>query len=1102
MSNENTNHQIYIGAPIEHASERTFIASIVNQLESQNVPFEILANLHVGGRQIDCIVATEHGVTVVEVKSSYLPVRGDINGDWALLQASGKWQGYTNAYQQALAAKNVLRDAMENVKPVGAFYPDGHVVFTSAFAEGTNVTSGDFKVRITSLDDFLSNIKVQGTAPWPLDDWRNFAAKLNLTSISAVEAIASPEDRAAADIFRQYNDAFVAEYGRDAGYWFPEDAQQRSDLITAARNGAGCFITGPSGCGKTLMVKWAAVELARAGNPIFFFAAKDFVSSWADALRREVALLSDQSSSALLRAISRADRPIFLVLDGINELGVHGPNALRGIRALARRFGAKLIVTSQNEKPSELNGLRAVTVGRPGFDLKRRIAQSGKMSLSVTTLEVLKAIGSGMEADIVGKIGAEIKTDTTRLILIDQYIRKRLGEHARAGSFGLRRLANRLHEQVSFSLPEVDFDDFMSVQDVRFETCDALFDTGLLVRRGGRVSFSHEMIQNTCTAFDLARQASADPSTFGFKLSTPMLEAIAGDIISAIDETSTSRALLESVTSPALLFAAAEGNFGSIAAMVAHLLLEEAADACLVEIRGARLVMIEENEAKRIEWEEDTRRNWTAAEQARLCAIGHRAVSGTGLDVYLSLCAEMDKHLDNERCRLADVARAEKIPLRSRSFELAYYGFGNQIGFTHVARAGHPGLQELHNEAKYPEAIPAEMSSGQLHFFLENRRVFCGHDDEDRFAEELVYLLRERFRWEPYHVQLAILHAVGFVRGAPEKTLERLVEAVNALDVSPTNWAISTSIVDALKRLGALDDDAEEARNHVKREIASAISDDDMELDYDNEWNQNDLALSLCVRMFDHPFDSIYWEEISELEEAQRRILYRRALNASDVKKSFSFDWLCGQVASFDDIADVPLIKSLATLPDTTNSFPQGEWAGFVIATRFLARHGADLPQVERKSPADCCLAEVRTLVYAAETGRHSDMEAARLVWQRLHAMPEQLVIGCLSDVQKALMERQWYETEQAYEPIKLAEVYSSDCLTIARCFVESGVEARYFHRVPRREQGPSFAFAIIGRYGDRSDIDRLRRFTHAHPFARYALSALRSLDAVSNPTP
>lgn len=1084
-------NEIYVGAPVDQASERKFLASTVQWLVEQQTSFVVLANLHVGGRQIDCIVATEQGVSVVEVKSSYLPVRGDLNGIWERLHASGEWRSYTNAYRQALDAKNALRDAMMAAKPVGKFYPAGYAVFTSGFAEGSKVPDGDFKVEITTLDKFLSSRKLQRAAPWSLDDWKAFAAKLRLIPISIDDAISSSKDREITELLGRYSVAVMTEYGSDAARWLPEDSEQQSSLLTAATTGTGCFITGTSGCGKTLMAKWIAVKLASTGNPTFFFAAKNFTGSWADFIRREVALLFDESPSALLQAISRVDRPLVLVLDGINEFGAHSSNALRGIRALARRFGAKLILTAQGRKLPEFDGLRTVTVNRPSIDLKRRIAQSGGATLNRTALEVLKAVSSGIEAKIIGQIGADFNADATRLVLLDQYIRIRLGRHARAASFGLRRLAGSFHGLVAFSISEASFDEFMREQAVHFEDCDAMFNAGLLVRRVGRVSFSHEMIQNACAAYDLARKAAIDAATFGPRLSTPVLEAIAGDVISAIEDVSVCRAVLEEVTSSTLLSAAADGELGTIAGSGARALLDKTADECVAEIRVARLALVLENEALRVEWVIDCPRTWTEAAQARLSAIGHRAVSGTELDAYFGLCAEMDERLASECQRLAEAARDAKFPLRSRSFELAYYGFSGEIGFTNAARSSHPGLYKPTDGLEMREFDLKAMSSGQLLFFLENRSSFLKDGDRGGFAEGLIYLLRERFRWEPYHVQLAILHAVSFARQVPEETLGRLIEAINALDVSPTNWAINSSIIDALKILGALDDQGEDAREQIKCELASILGEDEGTVD-------KNLALSLCLRMFDHPFDSIYVEEILELDDGARHQLYRRALGASELKNSFGSSWLVRQVASFEDEADVALLSPLTTLPDSSSPFPQEEWGRFVSATRFLGRHNAELPRIDGEAFADCCLTDIRTLLYAAESRRQPDAEAARLAWRRLHAMPAQLVVGCLGEVCAALTEQHWGEEEQIYAKLNLAEVYPADCLKIARQFIKDDVEAQYFSRVPMREMGPSFAFDTVGRYGDRSDIDCLRALSRAHRFARYALIALRSLDSIS----
>ncbi len=236
-------------------------------------------------------------------------------------------------------------------------------------------------------------------------------------------------------------------------------------------------------------------------------------------------------------------------------------------------------------------------------------------------------------------------------------------------------------------MAEANFDDSMRAKGLGFAECDALFAAGLLVRRSGRISFSHEMILNACVAFDLARGAADNPKGFGQRMSTPVLEPIAGDIISAIDDAAGCRGVLSEVGDSSLLGDAARGHFGPIAGSTAWDLLNEATEACIEEIRGARLALSKEDDAVRIGWEDATRREWTYPEEARLRAVGHLAVHGSGLDIFLRLCAEMDARLAMERSRCADFARVERYPIRSQSFALTYYGFGKSIGFTEVARS-------------------------------------------------------------------------------------------------------------------------------------------------------------------------------------------------------------------------------------------------------------------------------------------------------------------------------------------------------------------------------------------------------------------------------
>lgn len=485
MTEKSFETEIYIGGPIEHASERKFLAHVVSWLSDQRIRAVVLANVEIDGRQVDCIVATNSFVSVVEVKTSQLPLRGDLNGAWARLSVSGEWNDYTNAYQQAVGAKNRVRDAMQAMKPVGKFHPDGYVVFTSPLPGGSQVTSGNFKALVTTIDLFPGQLNLAGVSPWTIADWQAFARKFKLTAMTLNRVVGGAEVRETFELLKRYSDAVASEYGFAAEHWMPETETQREELSGAAAADAGCYINGPSGCGKSLMAKWLAAKLAAEGQQVFFLAAKNFVGSWADSLRREVGLLVDDAPGNLYRAVARSDRAVFLIIDGINEFGVMATEALRGVRALARRMGARLIVTGQDAQLTELRGLRSVTVARPTLDLKQRIARSTGGELTPVAQEVLRCIGSGIEAGLVGQIGADLKANATRLLLVDQYIRKRLGGHARAGSFGLRRLASTLHERVAFSMAEAGFDELMHAEGLSFAECDAMFAADLLMRRAG-----------------------------------------------------------------------------------------------------------------------------------------------------------------------------------------------------------------------------------------------------------------------------------------------------------------------------------------------------------------------------------------------------------------------------------------------------------------------------------------------------------------------------------------------------------------------------------------------------------------------------------------
>src|SRR5690606_32964027 len=109
-------------------------------------------------------------------------------------------------------------------------------------------------------------------------------------------------------------------------------------------------------------------------------------------------------------------------------------------------------------------------------------------------------------------------------------------------------------------------------------------------------------------------------------------------------------------------------------------------------------------------------------------------------------------------------------------------------------------------------------------------------------------------------------------------------------------------------------------------------------------------------------------------------------------------------------------------------------------------------------SPEESCLVEIRSLIYAVEGKRDTDAENVRLAWQRLRQMRCQVVVGCLSEVQRALLEGDYQLNKvDAYPPVELVASYPEDCLAVSRRFVDESIDSQFYPEGPEKEQGVTF---------------------------------------------
>ena len=313
------------------------------------------------------------------------------------------------------------------------------------------------------------------------------------------------------------------------------------------------------------------------------------------------------------------------------------------MKALARRYGAQLVVTSQGKRPDAIKGLAGVDVPRPSLDLKRDIARALSPTLSDAAEQVIEAVKSGLEARIVGELQGELGPNATRSNLIDQYIRKRLGAKARTGFAALRSFALQLFSQLSYSAAETTFDNVMLANGLDDEQCEILLSSGLLERRAGRVSFAHEMFLHGCAAQAYVQLAQSDASAVAKTLNTAFAETLAHDVLASIDDEPTAAGILTTCTNPDILATAAMGASGPVARSAAERILAQATSRILSDIAGMSLQLNTSDGAASVEWNELP--DHSEEEIAQFKALGIAAKHGSMVEEDVRLCRAMDDRL-------------------------------------------------------------------------------------------------------------------------------------------------------------------------------------------------------------------------------------------------------------------------------------------------------------------------------------------------------------------------------------------------------------------------------------------------------------------------
>lgn len=1099
---------LYVGARIEYGSERDVLRRALTVLGRDQRQAVILANLHLGGRQIDLIVAQEELVLVIEAKGASRPIGGGVNGPWQYRAASGDWVDFGrsgNPYGQVRTAKHKVRDALSVM--VGSDVPhlDAAVIFVPGIPDGSEAYEGDFSVSVGGLDDLRGLLGRQGESALTRDDWRAFADQHRLRKVSGLENACAPVLFEAEDLIRQYVTAFRRDHAQP-GAVVPfacqidgRDVSLQEVLRLIAEERADVVIQGPSGCGKSLLATRAALALTDSGSLAVMIPAKDYAGNLKAVLESEVRVLIDSSATKLLSAVRRLNRSAVFVLDGYNECAEEDRATLtRRVAALVRMYDAGVIVTSQIALTrGDRLRLRTVEVPPPDMDTKEAIALTwtGGAPLPEQLRPLLEAVGSGLEARLVGEVGEEMRPDRSRYALFDAFTRKRLGDSAAEGIRLLSHLAGCLADRVAFSLPELEFNRLTDRHGVSQEVALRVQSVGLLAARGNRVSFAHEMYFDAFAAEDVVRRADNVSASVLNELASPrhagrkelILGAIANDVLRA-----QVFGGLEDADSIVLCL---EGACGGPAREWSERLCGELLEKVRAETMRVSF-RISGHEQRYLAFEEKTLTAWTPLERAFLAAIPRQVAGGLYVKEILDVVGVLDLRISREEVRLREAGWRSGLSLRECMFANAY------VFPSSPSPAISQFCSDLHGRyVDQPGEAVARMISegtdsltpGQVYFLLMVSRGARGS------ASFVTKAIASHWFGAPGHLKLDLMDGAVMCRLSAHTDRAELAEAIEALPAA-NNVAISTMQLEALGRLGALEDAEREHVDEAAREMRQCICDTENE---ELRVQPSDLYANL----FDHPLSGAYYRALSELTYDGRKDLLMMAASGAPVGFRFKLPLLV-DLASFADPSVAECFSRWVGLPPTDSVMPQDAIAVFAVTHVVLGRLGCPLPRREASLSGHSAVA----LVSCGEI----------LYWLNRNDLDEAGKCGYYSDAFRVLLR---HERGAALDVLRLCEIelrsyglaeglddlpgpapversivgsFPSQVAEIGRhALADPSGQVGYFEswRVPGRKQNLSFAMDVLAHYGNSTDLQLLKRFAEDVGLGTSAISAVRTLE-------
>lgn len=935
---------IYIGGPVENKSEYDCISTVFESLRGGAGWSYIFANFHAAGRQIDLAVFTANTTLLIEAKGYSLPTRGEINGHWVQFGPYGK-KRIGNAYNQALSAKNALRDCIQKIKRTDG-YPNAAVVITPQVSTGSRLTAGDFKVEVGGLDVIEYLLKKPSEALLTQEECESLAKLLNLELVMDVTAALSYEVYEAdklcstyVDAFRDFHKPYADELIEDE-YELNDQVLTLKDINSMLSEGARSLqFLGPTGCGKTLLLKACSIFSCSDNCVPIFVSAKDFEGHLNKVLEKELSLLGIRSAASLIKFGKKLGKRIILFIDGYNECPEHYKIDLtRSIKAFSIRFEACIVVTTQSDLfRADLLLFEVVHVKRPSEQLKVAICGLKDNDGHYGNLHsLLQVVGSGLEISLVAKVGALLPNGASSFVLFSTYARNKLATAAPEGISVLSCFANELVERGCFTLSNREFDRLCDSQNLNSIARQQLSKSKLLQERGDRVSFIHEMFFSMFSAEAAIRSAGRNLESIKKSLTAPKFFSAKIFILGGIEDELILNEVISGCKDRELISACARGECGVAAQLIVARRIEKILELTAIESQNGRFQITGEGwggvgvDVSCIDSELE-------GCDAYIAAIGESIMQGRYVDIVMTACQNLDNSIEIFKQENLSEIRLKKIPVQSSIFS-SVYAMQNEFAVSKVISFVHGGSFSLRklSSSKLDEALCIAWKNaktpGQFYFLLRITKL----SQYVRQCASYIVQLMSRLTSLPYHLQLDLIDFCRYAHQAEEPYKTQIIDALqDSLDkLGPVMNGI---IFEALQGLGALETDEQNYVPVVLKEIEDVLNDE-------NSSNSDQVAWSLYSQQFDHPYEGAYWSVIQGLDDLKRKMFFIKACRGASSSFTFFLGILIRKLSEFNDPTVASSIERWTILPEKQNVFPQDAVEVFVTAHEALGYLGVPLP--------------------------------------------------------------------------------------------------------------------------------------------------------------